>query len=121
MRLSRCVPTPGPTTAAWLCNVVVADEGATRAALFAVMAAMFLLALAIPQAFNDLPGGHNGPVVVALCYFAFRVLHLVLFWIVARGDHGLRSQLIRWTPSVIGGTALLLIASRYSGVSDTGW
>lgn len=104
---------------AWLCNIVVADEGAIRAALFAVMAAMFLLALAIPQAFNDLPGGHNGPVVVAVCYFAFRALHLVLFWIVARGDHGLRSQLIRWTPSVIGGTALLLIASRYSGVAQT--
>ncbi|HEX4099458.1 MAG TPA: low temperature requirement protein A [Pseudonocardiaceae bacterium] len=105
---------------AWLCNVVVADEGAIRAAMFAVMAAMFLLALAIPQAFTDLPGGHNGPVVVALCYFAFRALHLMLFWIVARGDQGLRSQLIRWTPSVIGGTVVLLIASRYSGAVQTG-
>lgn len=104
---------------AWLFNIVVADEGAIRAALFAVMAAMFLLALAIPQAFTDLPGGHSGPVLVALCYFAFRVLHLVLFWIVARDDRGLRSQLIRWTPSVIGGTALLLIASRYSGAVQT--
>ncbi len=105
---------------AWLCNVVVADEGAVRAALFAVMAAMFLLALAIPQAFTDLPGGSNGPVVVALCYFAFRALHLVLFWIAARDDPGLRKQLIRFAPSVIGGTGLLLVASQFSGALQTG-
>ncbi|HET9253670.1 MAG TPA: low temperature requirement protein A [Pseudonocardiaceae bacterium] len=105
---------------AWLCNVVVADEGAIRAVLFAVMAAMFLLALAIPEAFTDEPGGHDGPVVVALCYFAFRALHLVLFWIVGRQDPGLRHQLIRWTPSVLGGTALLLVASQFSGAAQTG-
>jgi low temperature requirement protein LtrA len=105
---------------AWLCNVVVADEGAIRVALFAVMAAMFLLALAIPQAFTDLPGGGNGPVVVALCYFAFRALHLVLFWIAARDDPGLREQLIRFAPSVLGGTALLLVASQFTGVMQTG-
>jgi low temperature requirement protein LtrA len=105
---------------AWLCNVVVADEGTIRAALFVVMAAMFLLALAIPQAFTDHPGGHNGPVVVALCYFAFRALHLVLFWIIGWNDQGLRSQLIRWIPSVIGSTALLLAASQLSGAAQTG-
>ena len=105
---------------AWLCNVVVADEGVMRAAMLAVMASMFLLALAIPQAFTDVPGGHNGPVVVALCYFAFRALHVVLFWILSRTDHGLRRQLVRWTPSVLGGTALLLVASRYTGAMQTG-
>lgn len=106
---------------AWLCNVVVADEGAIRAALFAVMAAMFLLALAIPQAFAEFPGGGNGPVVLALCYFAFRALHLVLFWIAARDDPGLRRQLIRFAPSVLGGTALLLVASQVTGAVQTGW
>ena len=108
------------TAYVWLCNLVVADEGAIRAVLLAVMAAMFLLALAIPQAFTDLPGGHNGPVVVALCYFAFRALHLLLFWIIGRGDPGLRQQLLRWTPSVVGGTTLLLVASQYTGVTQTG-
>lgn len=105
---------------AWLGNVVVADEGAIRAVLFAVMAAMFLLALAIPQAFTDLPGGHNGPLVVALCYFAFRGLHLVLFWIISRTDPGLRRQVIKWAPSVLGSTALLLVASRYTDGVQTG-
>jgi low temperature requirement protein LtrA len=60
---------------AWLCNVVRADEGAVRLALFGAMASMFVLALTIPEAFDDLPGGLSGPVVVALCYFGFRALH----------------------------------------------
>ena len=105
---------------AWLCNVVVADEGAVRAALFVGMTAMFLLALTIPEAFDDMPGGLDGPLLVALCYFAVRSLHLVLFWIISRGDAGLRGQLIRFTPSVIGGTALLLAASQFTGWVQTG-
>jgi len=100
---------------AWLCNVVVADEGAVRMALFGAMIAMFVLALTIPEAFTDLPGGLAGPVVVALCYFAFRAQHLALFWIISRADPGLRRQLIRFTPSMIGGTVLLLVASRFTG------
>jgi len=104
---------------AWLCNLVVADEGAVRMALFAAMTAMFVMALTIPEAFDDLPGGLPGPVVMPLCYFAFRALHLALFWIISRDDPGLRRQLIRFTPPMIGGTALLLAASQYQGTTQT--
>lgn len=54
-----------------------------------------------------------------LCYFAFRALHLTLFWIIARDDEGLRRQLVRFTPSMIGGTALLLVASALEGPAQT--
>jgi low temperature requirement protein LtrA len=104
---------------AWLANVVRADEGAVRLAMLAAMAAMFVLALSIPEAFNDGPGGLNGPVLVGMCYFAFRALHLLLYWIIARDDEGLRRQLVRFTPSVIGGTALLLVASQLEGSAQT--
>lgn len=104
---------------AWLGNVVRADEGAIRIAMLAAMAAMFVLALAIPEAFDDLPGGLPGPVVVGLCYFAFRALHLALFWIIGKDDHGLRRQLVRFAPSMIGGTALLLVASTLQGGAQT--
>jgi low temperature requirement protein LtrA len=104
---------------AWLSNVVRADEGAARMALLIAMLAMFVLALAIPEAFDDLPGGLPGPVVVALCYFFFRLMHLVLFWIISREDAGLRRQLVRFTPSMIGGTVLLLVASQYRGAVQT--
>jgi low temperature requirement protein LtrA len=104
---------------AWLANVVRADEGAARIGMLAAMAAMFVLALSIPEAFTDLPGGLRGPVVVGVCYFAFRALHLVLFWIIAGDDGELRRQLVRFTPSVIGGTVLLLVASGLEGRPQT--
>lgn len=45
---------------AWLCNVVRVDEGPVRLVLLLAMAAMFVLALAIPEAFDDRPGGLPG-------------------------------------------------------------
>jgi low temperature requirement protein LtrA len=104
---------------AWLGNVVRADEGTARVAMLAAMAAMFVMALAIPEAFHDLPGGLPGPVVVGLCYFSFRALHLILFWIISKDDPGLRRQVIRFAPSMIGGTALLLLASTLHGPAQT--
>ncbi|HSE09724.1 MAG TPA: low temperature requirement protein A [Nocardioidaceae bacterium] len=104
---------------AWLSNVVRADEGAVRLVLITAMAAMFVLALSIPESFDDLPGGLHGPVVLAVCYFLFRLMHLVMFWVIARGDPGLRAQLLRFTPSMIGGTALLLVASTLDGTAQT--
>ncbi len=44
--------------------------------MLAAMGAMFLIALAIPEAFHDLPGGLPGPVVIAIAYFVFRAMHL---------------------------------------------
>jgi low temperature requirement protein LtrA len=104
---------------AWLCNVVRADEGGARLVLLVAMAAMFLLALSIPEAFVDIPGGLSGPVVIAGCYFVFRLMHLAMFWLVAGDDQGLKRQLLRFTPSVIAGTSLLLVASAFTGPVQT--
>lgn len=104
---------------AWLSNVVRADEGAVRLVLITAMAAMFVFALTIPEAFDDLPGGLHGPVVLAVCYFVFRLMHLVMFWVIARDDPGLRAQLLRFTPSMVGGTAMLLVASTLDGTAQT--
>jgi len=105
----------------WLGNVVRADEGLSRVVMFAAMAALFVAALTIPEAFTDEPGGLSGPKVFAVCYFVVRLAHLVLFWIAASdsGDDGLRRQLVRWTPSVVTGTVLLLTASQTSGALQT--
>jgi low temperature requirement protein LtrA len=104
---------------AWLGNVVRADEGVGRAAMFGAMAAMFVLALSVPEAFEDLPGGVDGPVVLALAYLAVRVLHLGIFWLASGHDPGLRRQLIRFVPSLAGGTTLLLLASQLEGRTQT--
>lgn len=99
----------------WLGNVVRADEGVVRLGMFGAMTVMFVLALTIPEAFDDLPGGLAGPVVFAAGYFAVRAVHLGFFWVAGRGDPGLRRQLVRFTPSMLGGTALLLVASQLDG------
>jgi low temperature requirement protein LtrA len=107
---------------AWLANVVQAEEGLGRFAMFAAMAAMFVVAVAVPEAFDDdRRGGLDGPVVVALAYLAVRLLHLAIFWLAARddGDRGLRGQLLRFAPSVVGSTAVLLVASQLEGVPQT--
>ena len=76
---------------AWLASVASAEERPIKLVLLTGMAAMFVLALCIPEAFDDLPGGLTGPVVLAICYLLFRVMHFVMFLIIAREDAGLRS------------------------------
>ncbi len=104
---------------AWLSNVVRADEGSVRLVLLVAMVPMFVLALSIPEAFDDLPGGLYGPVVLAVCYFAFRLMHLVMFWVISRDDPGLRAQVLRFAPSMVAGTTLLLVAAALDGTAQT--
>jgi low temperature requirement protein LtrA len=104
---------------AWLANVVQAEEGLGRVAMLGAMAALFVLALAVPEAFDDRPGGLDGPVVVAFAYLAVRVLHLAMFVLLSKDDPGLRRQVWRFSPSVFGSTAVLLVASQMDGTAQT--
>ena len=104
---------------AWLANVVQAEEGLGRVAMFGAMAAMFVLAVTVPESFDDLPGGLYGPVVVAFAYLAVRVLHLIMFVLLSSDDPGLRRQVWRFSPSVFGSTAVLLVASQLDGTAQT--
>jgi low temperature requirement protein LtrA len=104
---------------AWLGNVVQADEGVGRVAMFGAMAATLVLALTVPEAFVDAPGGLDGPVVLALAYLAVRLLHLAIFLLASGDDRGLRRQVWRFSTSVIGSTALLLVASQLHGRAQT--
>ena len=104
---------------AWLANVASAEERPIKLSILAGMAAMFVLALCIPEAFDDLPGGLQGPVVLALCYLIFRAMHLVMFMILAREDARLRKQVLRFGFSVVASTLLLLVASQFEGWQQT--
>jgi low temperature requirement protein LtrA len=104
---------------AWLANVASAEERPIKLVLLTGMAAMFVLALCIPEAFDDLPGGLTGPVVLAICYLIFRVMHFVMFLIISREDAGLRSQVLRFAPSVFLSSLVLLVASQFEGWLQT--
>ena len=105
---------------AWLANIASADQGPIKALMLVSMSAMFVLALCIPQAFDDSDGGLSAPMVLAVCYLVFRLGHLAMFFYLAGEDSGLRRQLLRWLPSVLGSTALLMLAAQFEGAARTG-
>jgi low temperature requirement protein LtrA len=96
---------------AWLGNLVRADEGFVRFGLLGAMAVSFVVAVTIPEAFHDLPGGLSGPLVFAGCYAVARVIHFSMFWACAGDDAGLRRQLLRSIPPWLGGVAMLVVAA----------
>ena len=105
---------------AWLANVASAEERPIKLAILTGMAAMFVLALCIPEAFDDLPGGLRGPVVLAIYYLLFRLMHLVMFLIISREDRELRRQVLRFALSAVAGSVVLLVASQFDGWLQTG-
>lgn len=100
----------------WLGNVVRADEGVMRIAMFVAMGGGFVAALTIPEAFQDIPGGWFGPLVFAIAYLVVRLVHLAMFWLCSVDDSQLRTQVVRWAlGSITIGTTLLVIAATTHG------
>jgi low temperature requirement protein LtrA len=99
---------------AWLGNQANAEEGIVRGAVIAAMAAMFLVALAIPEAWGDEGGGISAPVVLAGALAVVRLLHLAVYGVAALGDTGLRRQLAR-TAVPVGASAFLLVLGAVLG------
>ncbi|MGI5186314.1 low temperature requirement protein A [Dactylosporangium sp. CA-152071] len=100
----------------WLGNHSRADKGLLRAGMVGAMAAMFVVALTIPEAWHDTPGGLYGPVVLVCAYVLVRWVHLTVYAVAATGDAGLRHQIaVTWLP-LLAGAALLLC-----GVLLGGW
>lgn len=104
---------------AWLCNVTDVEAPALKMTMLAGMSALFVLALCIPEAFEDGDGGLDGPLVLALAYLAVRALHFLMFWLVAREDPSLRGQLTRFAPTVAGSSVVLIFASQAEGDTQT--
>jgi len=57
-----------------------------RAGMVVAMAAMFVVALAIPEAWHDAPGGLPGPLVLVCAYLLVRAVHLTVYAVAATGD-----------------------------------
>ncbi len=80
----------GWTAYAWLGNQARADEGALRLSMLFAMAAFFVVALTIPEAFDDRPGGLPGPLVFVVAYAVVRLSHLAVYSLAAGDDTELR-------------------------------
>ena len=99
---------------AWLGNQAHADEGVVRLTMIVAMTAMFVVALTIPESFDDLPGGRFAPLVLAACYALVRLAHLACYLVAAGDDEELRRQLLlTGVPVVI--AVILLVFGGLTG------
>jgi low temperature requirement protein LtrA len=94
---------------AWLTNTLNPEEGLVRIAMFVVMAAMLIVALAVPEAFDD-----DG-VIFGVAYLVVRAMHLALYALAARGDPDLLGAVLRMTPSSTISGVLILTAGFLDG------
>jgi low temperature requirement protein LtrA len=104
---------------AWLTNQVRADEGVLRATLVAVMAALFVVGLAVPEAWDDRGGGPTAGVVLAGALAFVRLAHIAVFAYVAADDHDLRRQLVRMGLPVSVAAAVLVVGAILGGPAQT--
>ncbi|MFC9994766.1 low temperature requirement protein A [Nocardia sp. NPDC127526] len=102
----------------WLGNVVKADEGIVRVAMFVAMGAVFVIALTIPEAFHDLAGGFYGPLVFVIAYLVVRLVHLAVFLLASANDAQLRGQVVRWAAGSLSVSATFLLIGAFT---DGGW
>jgi low temperature requirement protein LtrA len=65
----------------------------------------------MPEAFHDEPGGLHGPLVFAMAYAVVRVVHLVVYFVAAGSDAGLRRQIVRTGAAVVPSLLLLAIGA----------
>ena len=97
-------------TYAWLGNQARADVGLIRAGTLVAMAAIFVAALVIPDAWRHVNGTVNAPLTLALAYIVFRALHLGLYFYAAAQNRRLRRTLrlfaitttLAWIPLILG-------------------
>jgi low temperature requirement protein LtrA len=100
---------------AWLGNTIHVDHGIARLAMFGAMAVMFLVALTIPEAFADHPGGLFAPALFVVCYALVRLLHLVAYLGAAKHDPGLRRVLLKMFVGLLPSVVLLAVSTALTG------
>ena len=97
---------------AWLTSVVDPEDDAVRGVIFVAMAALLVVALCVPRAFENLA------LTFALAYAVVRVAHIGLFWIASRDDPVLRKSVAGLAVSTAIGTGILASASLVDGFAQ---
>src|SRR6266540_1434106 len=94
---------------AWLTNTLEPEEGQVRAGMFGAMAALLVVALAVPEAFE------SDAVLFGVAYLIVRLLHLLLYTIAGKRDPDLLGAVLRFTPSATLAPAIILAAGFVDG------
>jgi low temperature requirement protein LtrA len=94
---------------AWLTNTVDPGLGPVLAAMLVATGAMFIAALAVPDAF----GAHG--VLFGVAFLFVSVMHLTLYALAARGDPDLLAAILRIAPTALAGAGLIVVAGFVEG------
>jgi low temperature requirement protein LtrA len=97
---------------AWLTSLIDPEEGAVRLVMFGAMAALLIVSLCVPEAFEDLA------LVFALAYGAVRVAHIGLFMLASPDDDALRHSVLGLAASTAIAVTLLATASLFDGLAQ---
>jgi low temperature requirement protein LtrA len=99
---------------AWVTSVVDPEEDAVRLVIFGAMAALLVVGLAVPGAFED------AGLIFACAYAFVRVMHIALFTLASRDDPNLRTSVIGLGISTAIASTLLVGASFADGALQGG-
>ncbi len=102
----------------WISNTASADQPFLRTVMTAAMIAVFVAALTIPEAYEDLEGGWSGPVVFAAAYTAVRLIHLALYSVVGWRSRALRRQLGIFLIALVPAVLLVLVGALVGGAAQ---
>jgi low temperature requirement protein LtrA len=94
---------------AWLTNTVDPEIGWVWGAMLVATGAMFVAALAVPDAF----GAHG--VVFGVAFLFVTIMHLTLYAFGARGDSDLYAAILGIAPAALLGAGLILVAGFVDG------
>ena len=98
---------------AWLTNTLEPEEGRVRAGMFGAMAAMLVVALAVPGAFGA------DAVLFGVAYVLVLLLDLVLYAMAGRRDPDLFRALLGFAPAAMVGAVCILVAGFVDGRVQT--
>jgi low temperature requirement protein LtrA len=101
---------------AWLTNVADPEEGRVWGPMLIAVAAMFVAALAVPEAF-----GRHG-VVFGVAFLIVAAMQLLLYAVSARGDSALLQAIVQVAPTSLAGAVLILAAGfAHGGLKPVLW
>ncbi len=96
---------------AWLTSLVDPDDSLARLVMFVAMAAMLVVALCVPHAFDDRAIG----LTLAGAYGVVRAVHIAVFAIASTDDPRLRRSVISLGCGAAVGVALVALAALLDG------
>jgi low temperature requirement protein LtrA len=99
---------------AWLTNMLEPEEGVVRLGMFGGMAAMLVVALAVPGAFGDTA------LLFGVAYLVVRAIQMLLFATAGRRDPTMAGFARRKMPQSTAAPVLVLLAASFDGPAQAG-